>query len=422
MLKIVVDLTPILPGGDNGGAKIMTLQLVKQFSIVAPEHQFILLSSKQNHKELSLLKSNNVEVVNTSALDLTASNIFLMTVGAIIWPIFKLAKLIGLHPFKDKLRNLYLQMRSNLISKNLLKSFKPDLLFCPFTVPIFSQLNIPIIAVIYDLQSFYYPQFFTSTERDEREKNFRLACKQSDKLICISDFVKQTVIDNSNVPAEKIKRIYIRSANRFSRREIPTELGVLNKYQISSNNFLLYPANFWAHKNHEKLFEAIKIYQDQNPESTLKLLCTGVASFRKSQLQDLITTLNLEKWIILPGYLSDKEFDNLIFECKALIFPSLYEGFGMPILEAMAAGKPVLCSNLTSLPEIAASAAILFDPTQPQEIAKAIYRLQHEPDLISHMIKLGYERIKEFGTEIDMAKEYLQVFNDVYGQHEKTLI
>jgi glycosyltransferase involved in cell wall biosynthesis len=92
-----------------------------------------------------------------------------------------------------------------------------------------------------------------------------------------------------------------------------------------------------------------------------------------------------------------------------VIFPSLYEGFGMPVLEAMAAGKPVLCSNVTSLPEVAGDAAIYFDPTDPRQIAEAISAL-HDADRVAHVVKRGLERATSFGDGRRMAADYLSLF------------
>jgi len=120
--------------------------------------------------------------------------------------------------------------------------------------------------------------------------------------------------------------------------------------------------------------------------------------------------MGLEERIILPGYLLDDELVALLESCQALIFPSLFEGFGMPVLEAMAFGKPVLCSNVTSLPEVAGDAALYFHPERPMEIVRTIERIETEPGLIASLVERGYRRLTTLGTPDDMAQEYLWVF------------
>lgn len=411
MQNIAIDLTPILPGGHNGGAKIMTLDLVKEMICLSPETQFILLASKKNYEEISAITAPNVKTICLSKTHLTLENFFILSLSALLWPLRKIANRITARG-RTRLSHLHTRLRGHMLANELAKQFKLDLLFCPFTAPFYRDLRIPIVSVIYDLQSHYHPHFFTHEECYERKKHFEDACKWSKKLICISDYVKQTVIDQKKISAENVTTIHIRLAKRLPQINETIKQTILNRCHLTEENYLLYPANFWAHKNHMMLFTAFNMYRKQYPESKLKLICTGADNQHKTFLQNAITTMGLTNWINLPGFLSDDEFASLVSSCRAIIFPSLYEGFGMPVLEAMAAGKPVLCSNLTSLPEVAGSAALLFDPRKPNEIANAIYRIEHESNLIQHLTQLGHERVAEFGNVTTMAKEYLTVFHD----------
>lgn len=414
MRRIAVDLTPILPGGLNGGAKIMSLQLVKELAQQAPDIEFIILASKTNTNELSSeLKADNIKVMTASGV--TLSSLFLLSLCGAIYcllsflKLFKLSKALAL---KSRLRYWLTQLRYRIAAKKLKKTLNADLLFCPFTAPFYHHLNIPIVSVIYDLQSHYYPDFFTAEEYYERKKHFEAACQKSNKLVCISDFVKQTILENSNVKSEKVKTIHIRLAHRLPEINQDIKETVLHRYQLTENNYLLFPANFWAHKNHKMLFTAFNMYCHKYPASTLKLVCTGADNHYKTVLQNSINNMGLEDRILMPGFLSDAEFASIASACCAVIFPSLYEGFGMPVLEAMAMNKPVLCSNSTSLPEVAGTAALLFDPRKPQEMAEAIHRIEHNAVFAHDLIKLGNERIAQFSNEADMAKEYLHVFNE----------
>lgn len=412
MLRIVIDLTPILPGGENGGAKIMSLQLIKQLAILAPENTYTLLASKNNFDELSLMKTSNIGILCVERTSFTIHTAFIFLTSACFWPAIEAAKYFKLNRVTTRLQRLFHKIRNYLTARDLAKILKPDLLFCPFTAPFYHGFDIPIVSVIYDLQSQYYPHFFTASERFERKKHFHDACYWSTKLICISDYVKQTVIDNSKVLAENLKTIYIRLADRLPKIEKESGDAILNRYGVTEGNFLLFPANFWVHKNHTVLLTAFNMYCHQNPLSTLKLVCTGSNNNYKLFLIDAIKKMGLESSIIMPGFLSDEEFAGFVSGCSAIIFPSLYEGFGMPAVEAMAAGKPVLCSNTTSLPEIVESAALQFDPRKPQEIVDAIYRIAHEPELAERLIKLGYDRVNAIGTVNTMATEYLETFNE----------
>jgi Glycosyl transferases group 1 len=160
------------------------------------------------------------------------------------------------------------------------------------------------------------------------------------------------------------------------------------------------------------LLTALGMYRARHPESDLKLVCTGIPNTRMEYLREASRHMGLEGAVKFPGYLSEGEFSALMYSCKAVIYPSLYEGFGMPVLEGMASGKPVLCSDVTSLPEVAGEAALFFDPKRPQTIINTIERVEHEPELVSHLIELGRDRAAQFSDAEQMAREYWWVFGE----------
>lgn len=417
--RIGIDLTPLLPGGANGGAKIMTLELIKNMAGLSPNYQFILFGTPANFPELSSLKTNNIQ----AKILKTKIKIKHILLSFFYNPklILKFVKQFLLHGAILSSQHLATQLKKNILSQNLAKSLKIDLLFCPFTAPYYHLLKAPIVSVIYDIQSIYYPFFFTPAEQIERKRNFEDACSRATKLICISNYVKNTVIEKSKVNKKNIETIYIRLAHRLPQVELEEQARLLSLYNLNKEQFLLYPANFWAHKNHKMLFTAFNIYRSNNPTSKLKLVCTGAESSIKNSLKLAISEMGLNESIILPGFLSDTQFATLLINCRAVIFPSLYEGFGMPLLEAMAAGKPVISSNTTSLPEIAGDAALFFDPRKPTEISNAIFKIENDPELREKLISNGYKRVAEFGSSQQMAAEYLKIFETVLTKGSKSL-
>jgi glycosyltransferase involved in cell wall biosynthesis len=146
--------------------------------------------------------------------------------------------------------------------------------------------------------------------------------------------------------------------------------------------FLLYPANPWPHKNHERLFEAFRRVRQARPE--LRLVLTGTGLERLS---------NIPEGVDIRGRVSREELAGLYRSASALVFPSLYEGFGQPPLEAMASGTPVAASRAGSLPEVCADAAFYFDPTSAEEIAEAIVAVLDRPD---QLIRRGLDRAASF--------------------------
>ena len=388
-MRIAIDLTPLLPYGENGGIKPMILNLIEQLAKLSNKARFILLTSDNNHKELASLSSSNISRVKIfySSNSSRCKNILLK--------VFK--NLFKLNSF------------NSLDNAQLLKNLKSDLLFCPFSSTNFNCPEIPIVSLICDLQYIYYPQFFSEEERRNREKNFKKTCNMADKIICISDFSKQTVLENSGLPESKVITCYIHTDLNYNKKNKSKKL--LAKYSLQRDKYVLYPANFWLHKNHKILFTAFLLYRSLHPQSNLKLVCTGHPSAEMQKRREEVKLMGLMEWIIFPGYIAKQALEILFENCKALIFPSLYEGFGIPIIQAMLHKKPVLCSNVCSLPEIAGSSALYFDPKKPDDIANAIAILDKNPQLISRLTASGYQHANNFSNIKKMAQEYYSVFS-----------
>jgi glycosyltransferase involved in cell wall biosynthesis len=188
---------------------------------------------------------------------------------------------------------------------------------------------------------------------------------------------------------------------------------------IHQARFLLYPANPWPHKNHRVLIQAFAEYLSRAPASDLSLVCTGAPSAAVEELKDLARQLLPTGRFAFAGFLTEHEFAALLQSCRALIFPSLYEGFGLPLLEAMACDRPVLCSHSASLPEVAGDAAVMFDPNDARAIAASIERLESEPGLEEVLMERGRERVAYFGSARDMAAKYLAAFEDVVAARRR---
>gem|GEM_PF-195556 len=410
--RIVVDLTPLLPGGENGGAKLLALELVKQLSRLAPQCRFLLLTLPRCHDELARLESRNVQRICLADRSVSRCRRALAWLISAIEPALRRLAPSSVARLSQNLR----QALANASSDGLLQRLKADLLFCPFTAPFFYEPGIPVVSVIYDLQYLDYPQFFDEEERASRDRAFRQACLLSSRLVCISDFVRQRVLREGLIPPERVHTVHITAPNRLPRPSQKAMLAALKRRQLDYNGYLLYPANFWPHKNHELLLTAFGMYRARRPQSHLRLVLTGAPGPRMEFLRAAAARMNLSEYVIFAGFLPDEEFAALLYGCRALIFPSLYEGFGMPVLEAMAAGKPVLASNLTSMPEMTGTAAALFDPLRPEEIVQAIERVETDEAWVAELIRRGRARAAELGNEQAMAGKYWQLFSEAAAQ------
>jgi len=218
-----------------------------------------------------------------------------------------------------------------------------------------------ICSIIHDLQHIDLPKCFSPSDRWKRDKAFSRAVRCSNLVATISDFSARQISKHFQIQSDRIGVIYSGSS-----------MPILHGSKVlDTQDFVLYPANTWPHKNHINLFEAFKILRRRNPE--LRLILTGDPPREKALKKQLSAFGSVEHL----GYVTQERLHELMATAKCLVFPSTYEGFGMPVIEALQAGTPVACSNTTSLPEVGGQAAEYFDPNDPAQIADAVERAIH---------------------------------------------
>jgi glycosyltransferase involved in cell wall biosynthesis len=405
---IAVDLTPVLPGGENGGAKIFVLELLRQLAAMAPQTQFVLLTHAKSHQELAVMDRRNmrrVMVVGPAVANFLRPRLRGLVSRVLPYLPARLRRAVS--------RIVYglNRMLKRSGSGTLFHDLSADLLFCPFTAPTYFEPGIPTVCTIFDLQYKTYPEFFAAEDVTHRDRAFIEACRRATGLITISDYSRDTAIFHGSLNPGRIRTIHPRMAQRF----LPRAAGnkeLLRRLGLTLHRYFIYPANFWKHKNHEMLLTAFGIASYGRLATDIKLVCTGAPGVRQEWLIRAVHSMNLGDRVSFPGYLPDVDLGILIGDSCGVIFPSLYEGFGLPIIEAMAMGVPVACSNTTSLPEVATDAAILFDPRIPTQIAQAMVSLAHDEALRARLIQAGRQRAAKFSDSKRMAREYWEIFQD----------
>ncbi len=412
--RIIVDLTPVRPGGESGGAKLLATELVQQFSRnVAPECEYILLTSGETHEELAWLDAGNVRRVCIIDERQPAQPARELSLRAAVHRIGQTLEGTLPRGVYSRIYRFYKARIKSPQTSDLLRGLDAELIFCPFTAPLYRIPGVPVVIVVHDLQYQAYPQFFTDEERYYTDYYFRQACRVAARLICVSEYTRQMVLASSKLPPERVLTIQSTLINRLELVAPELVRQVLAEYALRKDGYLLYPANFWQHKNHEALLTAFSVYLSSQPESDLKLVLSGAPGQRMDALSQMARQMGLAEKVIFPGFVLPQKLSALLQGCLALIFPSLYEGFGLPVLEAMAFDKAVLCGNLTSLPEVTESAAHLFDPRQPEEIAAAIERIQGDSDYRMELIARGRRRVSALPSPEAWAKAYFDVFRHV---------
>ncbi|MEA1936782.1 MAG: glycosyltransferase family 1 protein [Patescibacteria group bacterium] len=270
---------------------------------------------------------------------------------------------------------------------------KPDILFVPsHAIP---QIHpAKTVVTIHGLEYRYCPECYSLKERLTLELNTRYSVKWASKIITPSESTKKDLIKFYKIDAEKIKVIYHGVEN--------------SKYQASSikrlnkeNSSILFIGRLEKRKNLVNLIKAFKIFKESYKlqATSYKLILAGKAGFGFAEIKKAIQDSPFQKDIILKNYVSEKEKDELYKNASVFILPSFYEGFGLPVLEAMNYGTPVICSNVSSLPEAAGDAALLINPNKPEEIAEAINKIFSDDGLREKMIKKGFQNAQKFSWE-----------------------
>jgi len=238
----------------------------------------------------------------------------------------------------------------------------------PLTVPI-PRTRLAKVVTLHDVQHLDLPELFSRTERAYRAVAYNRTAKTADRVIVVSEFVRERAIERLRLD---------------ERRVVVTPLGVNHERfhpgRAHREPFLLYPAKPWPHKNHVTLFDAFGALRRWRPN--LRLVLTGGGTYT-----------HLPPGVEARGHVSRDEVAQLMQRAAALVFPSLYEGFGLPTLEAMASGCPVACSNTAALPEVVGEAARLFDPGDPESIVEAVQDVLGDP---GPWVQRGLTRARHF--------------------------
>ncbi|MDO8503195.1 MAG: glycosyltransferase family 1 protein [bacterium] len=251
------------------------------------------------------------------------------------------------------------------------------------------------VTTIHDLAPLRFPNTSHPKIVAVHKRRLEWVKKEVDKIIAVSEFTKREIVELLNIEEDRI--VVIHEAPNPAFKEVPMVevLRTLKRYGVKGEYILVVGAD--PRKNISAIIQAFKLLK-----SKLSLVIVGRA------FEEIPTTSG----VTLLGHIPHEDLAALYSGAKALCFASLYEGFGLPILEAMQAGCPVVTSNLSSMPEVAGDAAVLVDPTDPREIAKGLEKVMSEREV---WIKRGIERAKKFSWE-KTAEETLRVYMEVIKQ------
>jgi glycosyltransferase involved in cell wall biosynthesis len=258
--------------------------------------------------------------------------------------------------------------------------------------------EIPSMYQPHDLLHLHMPELFSRWQRSRREAIYRAHCARAESVIAMTSWGKRDLMDRYGLPEEKVEVVPWGSVLWEYPAAAQPDLDRIKAELSLPGDFLLYPAQTWPHKNHERLLEALALIAPRE-DLEISLVCPGRQNRHFRRIRERVRQLGLEEITRFPGFVSPLELRALYELARALVFPSLFEGWGLPICEAFSAGLPVASSTATSLPDLVGEAGLLFDPNDPEAIADSIVRLWTEQELRETLAARGRERAERFSFD-----------------------
>lgn len=405
-MRIGVNVSWMTPG-QVGGMEWYVRNLIDQLGSLDRVNSYVLVTAPNNASTFRLPNPRWEKVVYAGYENSPISYRVLLTAPvrrsrayrAARW-LYHRAKNLGAHTWRGKLNDL-------LIHEQI------DIWFCPLIYALPIDVSVPVVITIPDLQQEFLPDFFGEDERAFRAMGYQYSCHAATAVIGISQHVANDIQRLYQLDPARVFSIPL--ALEDSYQVAPTAIERLRntvalKYRLD-DDYIFYPANGWPHKNHEQLIEAIHILHQRG--QPVKLVLTGAPLNLMDRLRPLLYTYGLQGAVRHLGHIERHEIIGLYARARMLIFPSLFEGFGLPLLEAMHFGVPIACSRIGSLPEVGGDAAVYFNPHSPEEIADAIQCLLANPTLRQALIQAGKAQVEHF-SYTTTAQQTLAIFEQIH--------
>lgn len=280
---------------------------------------------------------------------------------------------------------------------------KADVFFSPDGfIPL--GMSVPKVSMVHDIAFLRLPEHLQPRIRNFYAKWMPRYLAYTDHIITVSEFSKKELIEGYNINPEKISVVYNGITNAYQPLDNARKEETRNQY-TQGRPFFVYLGAIHPRKNILTLVKAFEQFKNA-ASSDHQLILAGRDAWNTRDVFHAIEQSKFKQDIHLPGYVSTDNATSLVASATAMVYPSLYEGFGLPLVEAMACGVPVICSNVSSLPEVAGDAALLFDPMDVDQLSQHMRSIAADEKLRSELIRLGLERSKFFSWDIAAAEIY----------------
>ncbi|HYZ77586.1 MAG TPA: glycosyltransferase family 1 protein [Gaiellaceae bacterium] len=306
-------------------------------------------------------------------------------------------------------------------TKGVAEAFGADVIHLP-TQQGFTT-TIPTLYHPWDLQHVHYPKFFEDGERRDRDAIYRALCRQARLVVAPTRWAAEDLVTNLQVPRRKLA--VIPGASPLAVYGEPTEddLARVRAAYDLPEAFVLYPAQTWPHKNHLALVDALALLAREGVR--VEAVCAGWQNDHFPRIDERAREVGVAAQLRFTGHLGGADLAALYRLARALVFPSLFEGWGFPVLEAFSFGLPVVASSTPSLREVLGDAAVTFDPAEPTDLAAKLRRVWEVEGLRRELAHRGRERSREFSwdrTARICRAHYRQVAGQRLSEEDRALV
>ncbi len=367
-MRIGINALYLIPG-KTGGMSVYLINYLKYLQEIDTENEYYIYTSTEGADALNVSAPNFHKVRCPMPARLRSFHYF--------WELF----ILPFQALKDRIELLH--SMANI---------------APIYLPCKS------VITIHDIRPYYISSDFPRSFTYMFKKLLPLMAKHAARVITVSEYSKKAISDVLDITTDKITAIPLASGlgpvTEKAKKEIKAQ------YNIDGYIFTLLTAI--PHKNMDGLIKAYKILASRQKEVP-ELVVAGITGPVLEDVKNRVRGWGLEKKIIFPGYIPDEHLPALYQSARLFIFPSKYEGFGLPVLEAMSYGVPVVSSSFTALPEVVGDAGLMFDPDNPDEMADAMERVLGDEELSRNLVEKGLQKAAAYSWE-KVAKETLKVY------------
>lgn len=278
-----------------------------------------------------------------------------------------------------------------------------------YCIPVFSPC--PTVVTIHDLSLYAQTKTHEAKNVTRGKRRIPIMARRASMIIAPSEATKREIEHYLHIPADRIR--VVSEAARPKMQPLPPEAcaDVLQKHGIQ-RPYLLYTGTIEPRKNLLTLIRAYSEIVHATEHRPMLVLCGG-RGWLEEEVFELVAELKLQRLVKFTGYVDDEDLPALYSACEIFVYPSYYEGFGLPPLEAMACGAPVVTSDTSSLPEVVGKAGVMFNPHEPLELAQVLANLLNDKNQCRHFRQAGLERAKQFSWE-RAAHETQAVYDEVF--------